>query len=210
MNIGKIYIFHMTHISNLPLILEKRGLLCKNMVVNKRIEYVNISNTSVQNKRYAKNVPIEPYGILHDYVPFYFCTLNPMLYAIYSGKVDTYTEGQENVIFLVSTIPQVTQAKLNFVFTDGHAIMALTQFFKDIADLDKLNWEVIKAKYWPEFTDGSRLRQAEFLVHKFFPWEHILGIGVLNNQSRNKVIEILRKGEKGKIRPVVIKPDWYF
>lgn len=99
-------------------------------------------------------------------------------------------------------------SKLDFIFTDGHAIMTYTQFFNKISDLDKLNWEVIKAKYWTDYEDGSRQRQAEFLVHKCFPWEHILCIGVREDAIREKVIGILRR--IGKEKPVIVRSDWYF
>ncbi len=56
--------------------------------------------------------------------------------------------------------------------------MALSDFYNDLADLGNIHWEAVKAKYWNDFPDGKRLRQAEFLVYESFEWHLIKRIGV--------------------------------
>lgn len=84
-----------------------------------------------------------------------------MLYAIHQGNVPTYSDGQESVIYLVSTVEAVQQANLSFVFTNGHGVMALTQFFDAPADLNQVDWQVMTLRYWFDTSeDNDFLRNA--------------------------------------------------
>jgi len=149
--------------------------------------------------------------MLHDYVPFYFAPRSPMLCAIWYGMVEGYTEGQQSIIHLVSTVQAVHLDGRLFVFTDGHGIMAFTDFFNDLSDLNAVDWEVMHAHYWadtPADNDRKRRRQAEFLVHKFFPWRLITEIGVMNQNMRQQVEDILVHTTH---RPIVtVQRGWYY
>lgn len=72
------YIFHFTDIRNLDSII-KNGLLCTNIKNKNGITHRNIANTNIQNRRATMKVPVEPKGKVHDFVPFYFSSINPML-----------------------------------------------------------------------------------------------------------------------------------
>lgn len=72
------YFFHFTDIHNLDSII-KNGLLCTNEKNKKRIKHKNIANMSIQERRAGMDVPVGPGGKVHDYVPFYFSSTNPML-----------------------------------------------------------------------------------------------------------------------------------
>lgn len=96
-----------------------------------------------------------------------------MLYAIHKGNVQTYTEGQKPILHLVSSAEVVQEAGLAFTFTDGHAEMDISTFFTDLNDLEKIDWDIMQSRYWYDTLkdgDRKRRRQAEFLVHSFFPW----------------------------------------
>ena len=96
-----------------------------------------------------------------------------MLYAIDRGAVEGYVDGQRPVIYLCSTAEAVRKARLRWVFTEGHADMRFTDFFDDLKDLDKIDWDLMQSRYWNDTNDDpdrKRRRQAEFLVHEFFPW----------------------------------------
>lgn len=71
-----------------------------------------------------------------------------MLYVINQGGVQGYTEGQRSILHLVSSAEAVRDAGLPFAFTDGHAEMDISRFFTDLHDLDKVDWEIMQAKYW--------------------------------------------------------------
>src|SRR5262245_35622458 len=87
-------------------------------------------------------------------------------------------------------------AKLAFVFTDGHGTMApLTDFFDDLSQLNRIDWQLMRVRYWAdtlEDPDRARRRQVEFLVHRFFPWDLVVDIGVINSRVKKQVEQILQ------------------
>jgi hypothetical protein len=135
-----------------------------------------------------------------------------MLYAIHGGYVSSYPEGQEPLIYLVTTVEAVEAQGLSFVFTDGNATVAITEFFDDIGYLKHgVDWNVIKAVKWYNTSadpDRKRRRQAEFLVYGLCPWYMIEEIGVINEQMQQRVAQILEFAEHRP--PVVVHRDWYY
>lgn len=204
-------IYHITHLSNLTSILAIAGLGSNSTMQQQGIGYINLANQNIQSRRAKVTVPCGAGGTLTDYVPFYFAPRSPMLYAIHQGNVPTYSEGQESLIYLVSTVEAVQQANLSFVFTDGHGIMALTQFFDDPADLNQVDWQVMALKYWfdtPEDNDRKRRRQAELLVHQFFPWQLITEIGVMHHSVKAEVEKCLQTTTHQP--EVILRRNWYY
>lgn len=145
---------------------------------------------------------------MHDYVPFYFAPRSPMLYTISRGNVPKCPDGQIPVVHLVSSVEKVRGDNLQFVFTDGHGIMALTNYYDDLTFLETLDWDLIRDRYWADTLkdpDRKRRRQAEFLVRNFFPWTLIAEIGVINDGVRQEVEELV-----GDSVPIVIRQNWYY
>jgi hypothetical protein len=204
-------IYHITHIRNLPNILGDGGLWCDHVVSERNLAHVSIAHQHIKDRRSAKQVPCSAGGVLADYVPFYFAPRSPMLYTINRGNVKGYTDGQSPILHLVSSIETVQKANLPFAFTDGHAPMDISRFFDDLKYLDQIDWKIMKAIYWAdtiEDGDRSRRRQAEFLVHQFFPLNLVDEIGVVN-KAVAKQVSIFLKAENRK--PVLkIEPTWYY
>ena len=150
-------------------------------------------------------------GTLHDYVPFYFAPRSPMLFKISKQSEPQHQEGQAPIIHLVSTIEQVQQADGRFAFTDGHGIMELTNFYDDLTQLERVDWQIMNAPYWRdtvEDNDRKRRRQAEFLVHDFFPWRWVQEIGVKNVTLKSQVEASLSDNVH---RPLVkVMSGWYY
>jgi len=206
-----VYIYHITHVDNLPGIIASGGLLANNRVVEGG--YVNIAHESIQRRRHSKQVPCGPGGLLHDYAPFYLGRKSPMLFAISKGSVEGYTSGQAPVIYLVSKVEAVTAAGLPFVFTDGHAAMDLTDFYDDLANLDQIDWPLMTDTYWldnEEYPDRKRRRQAEFLIHQSAPWEILAGIAVKTEAMKEQVEQILLEGGPEHKLEVKVLPNWYY
>ncbi len=117
------------------------------------------------------------------------------------------------MIYLVTTAQKVAENGVPFVFSDGHGIASFTDWYCDLADLNKIDWEVIQSRYWAdtlEDGDRKRRRQAEFLIHRFCPWSLILGIAVLNDKMKKQVEAILARFPGEKRIQVVVKTDWYY
>lgn len=152
-------IYHITHVENLPPIIQQGGLFCPVSLNELNLSHLNIAYQSIQARRALKKVPILPFGVLHDYVPFYFAPRSPMLYTINRGNVEGHKGGQTPIIHLVTSAEVVADEKLPFVFTDGHAIIAISNFYNDLGNLNEIDWGLMKAKYWNDTDeDGDRLR----------------------------------------------------
>ncbi len=205
------FIYHISLVDNLKSILADGRLCTYNELCETGKRHVSIAYQDIQERRAKIIVPCGPGGTLHEYVPFQFAPRSPMLYTINRGNVPGCLEGQKPLLHLASTVESVKNAALSFVFTNGHAIMRLTDFFDDLARLNQVDWELMRARYWYDKIDDSdskRRRQAEFLVHKFFPWRLITEIGVVNSQMGAQVTALLQSFEHQP--EVVIRSNWYY
>lgn len=204
-------IYRIVHINNLGRIVDAEGLVCENRRPFFEEDFHSIAHRNIQQRRHHTSVPCGPGGTIHDYVPWYFGTRSPMLYANHRGNVPTNTDGQQAIIYLVSTVEAVVAAGLPFVFTDGHAIMFNSVFYDDLARLDQIDWPLMSAQYWHDTDDDpdrSRRKQAEFLVHSAFPWSLVHEIGVYDEGRLQEV----RSSLQGRThQPTVrLKRAWYF
>ncbi len=89
--------------------------------------------------------------------------------------------------------------------------MHLTDFYDDPADLDKIDWPLMTAKWWndtQEDPDRSRRRQAEFLVHRRFPWRLVADIAVKSVRIEQMVCPAL--DGQGHVPMVSVRRDWYY
>jgi hypothetical protein len=204
-------IFHITHIRNLISITAQNGLCCDLLTAERGLDPVGIAHRHIKERRARRQVTAAVQGTLADYVPFYFAPRSPMLYSINRGAVEGYTEGQQPIVHLVASAERVVQERLPFAFTDGHAEMVISRFFDDLRWLDQVDWPLMRATYWndtPADGDRKRRRQAEFLVHRFFPWALVEEIGVQTEQMARQVHAVLAQSEH---RPqVAVCRHWYY
>ncbi|WP_040415676.1 DarT ssDNA thymidine ADP-ribosyltransferase family protein [Desulfococcus multivorans] len=70
----------------------------------------------IQKIRRQRPIGCGPGGTVHDYVAFYFGPRSPMLLQLHTGRVEDYDEGQEPLIYAVSTVGIITQRGLGFIF----------------------------------------------------------------------------------------------
>ncbi len=204
-------VYHITHIANLEGILQAGGLWCKAEQSRQQVTYQNIAHQNIQDRRATTLVPFGNGGLLHDYVPFYFAPRSPMLGAVHTGQVEGYDSGQASVLHLVSSVQRIQEAGLPFVFTDGHATVKFSAFFEDLKDLDRIDWALMKDRYWrdtPEDGDRKRRRQAEFLVHRFCPLGAFVGIGTCTEAIRSEVRQAL--DAFGLDLYTKVRRDWYY
>ena len=129
-----------------------------------------------------------------------------MLYTIKCGNISGVAI--QDLVFFKSTAQAVQESGKAYAFTDGHGIMALSDYYNQLSDLDQVPWNVINARYWNDFTDGSRLRQSEFLVYEDFQWELVESIGVYNTEMYAVIMDLLKNlSYQPKVE---VKRDWYF
>ncbi len=198
-NVQNFYYF--SYIDNLDSIL-KHGILPKNRVIREGHNHSSFADEYVQGRRQYRNIVLtdkRSYST-HDLVPLYLCPTTPTLSA---------RRGDQDKFFMIriqSTV--LIENGVEFAFTDGNAAARDTRPYTDLRDLDQLPWDVIKADYWNDFTDGKRKRCTEFLIHPLVPISYFAEIGVNNPQALQKVNEIFRNNSFEM--EASIKPNWYF
>jgi predicted RNA-binding protein with PUA-like domain len=114
----------------------------------------------------------------------------------------------QDLVFFKTSAQTVVASGSDFAFTDGHGIMALSDYYDDLADLEQVPWNVINARYWTDFPDGSRLRQSEFLVYKSFNWSLVEVVGVYNQEMKERVEQLTANLQQPPV--VEVRRNWYF
>lgn len=202
-------IFRITHYRNLEFTL-RNGLFCPNSP-NADPNYVNIGHRQMINDRGHFPIRVEPRGVINDYVSFYFAPRSPMLYSIHCGNVVGFDGTQSDIIYLVSTIGSIQEANRQYVFTDGHAYVVLSNHYNDIENLEQIDWDIMNARYWRDNNndrDRRRKRMAEFLVYQFVPVNCILGIAAYDQNKLDYINNLLQQLNINI--ETRIKRDWYY
>jgi hypothetical protein len=206
-------IYRLVHLDNLTVYLSRRGAHAPNYTPNDGLQYKTIHDTDVQDTRRRTTIPCGPRGVAHDYVPFYFGYLSPMLLRLKTGQVEGYTEGQRPLIYIVSSPQRVLESDTRFVFSDGHGLAVFTNWYSDLGDLDKVDWNMVRERYWADNVDDmdrQRRKQAEFLIHRFCDWDLIDEISVINGAMKEQVEDIMSEFPSNLHRPVNVRATWYY
>ena len=178
------YLYCIEPIDNMSSILE-HGLLSHNRIHELGISHKDISDEKVQNLRAKKNDPIHNRP-LHDYACLYFKPRNPMLCALKHIQQDIVILGFDKQLL----------CEPETIFTDGNAAAYNTQFYIGIENLDKLDWEIINARYWTdeEYISNprkKRIKCAEILLYQKIPIERIQKIFCYSKEQCSKVYETI-------------------
>lgn len=214
-------VFHLTDIENLS------SMIASGQIMSRRDAPPRAANIAYQHlvKRAERTVvTCGPGGRVTDYARFFFAARPPMLWSIWDGRVPGATH--ESIVHLVSRAQQLSTVR-DTVFSDGHVIEKLSDFYDDLDDLGVIDWSVmwqgqpqqlnsasVPVKYWkmiPSDPDRPRRRQAEFLVHRNAPWSSVTGIGVISDEMVKRVSALLPAPAPGTPPiPIVRCPHWYY
>lgn len=208
-NSEKALIWRIVHRDNLPWIFEN-GLHCGNSQ-HQSESWVNIGNQELIDKRQKHSVLMPPGGTLNDYVPFYFTPFSVMLKNIHSGRGGVKQRSNDEIVILVSSIHKVNSAGLDFLFTDSHAYYQWASFYKDIKDLDQIDWPLLQSRDFKRDADDPakfERYQAEALIHNTCPVSALLGVICYNDATQQTVQNLLQS--KNLDLPVHVRPGWYF
>jgi hypothetical protein len=193
--------------------MKRRALHAPNYVPKDSLPYRACLDLEVQGARAEVRIPCGRRGVIHDYVPFYFGYLSPMMLKLKTGQVADYDEGQEPLIYLVSTAQGVEAAGVDFVFSDGHGLARFTDWFDDLKQLDDVDWQMVNQRYWSDNLndmDRQRRKQAEFLMHKLCPWEIIDEIVVIDRSMERQVQVILDGFPRALRKSIRVERSWYY
>ena len=204
-------IYHIVHVDKLAAILAGGFLLSDAELATRPAVGTVIGMHSIKARRMNElTLNSHPDIYVGACVPFYFCPRSVMLYMM-SVKSDqlTYKGGQGPIVHLVADLrATVAWANANarrWAFTLSNAGSRYFEDRADLAQLHEVNWDAVDARRWSGQTEA---KQAEFLVERYFPWQLIEGIGVINQMMGQQVGQILAGAAH---RPqVTIQPTWYY
>ena len=206
-------IYHITHVDNLPSIIATGGLISEATMATRGGPSSTIGMSAINVRRLRLPVDCHPGDHVGDYVPFYFCPRSVMLYVIHRGNNPelTYKGGQEPIVHLEADLAAVvrwaeTQSQ-RWASSLSNAGARYTSFRNDLAQLRELKWDAIQARDFRDPTTKEG-KQAEFLVHGFFPWHLVSRIAVYSPALRDQADQSIPQGAH---RPQVeVRRDWYF
>lgn len=209
-------IYHIIHWNKLASVMKMEGLFCDaKMSTSPAPTGTIIGNENIKENRLTLPVNCHEGLCVGECVPFYFCPRSVMLYVIFRSNHPNlaYKEGQDPIVHLEldldATVQWAEQAGKKWAFTDRNAATRYTLFFRDLSELNKVPWDHVKNNYWsePDIKDG---KQAEFLVEQFCPWSLVNRIGVKNQETYGKVINLLPSGSSITNPTVEIISSWYY
>jgi hypothetical protein len=236
------YAYHMVHLDNLQSIFQRRALLSKRKVLQENISYRSIAFEDVQSLRdriYILDVSNRKYRALHNYVPFYFSTITPMLYVQYINGI------QEKIVFF--KVSRSILKDKGVIFTDGNAtnqqlrkqgketvyITPITvtnpscirnytrggpfgtnqnrsDFYADPIFLDRLNWSIINSRWFLD-EESTRIKHAEILYPDLLPLARLEEIIVSTRSMVDEVNSLIKEiGMAGSLPYAVCQPKLYF
>lgn len=206
-------IYHLTHVDNLPGIVEAGVLWSDAKRVDLALDCQVVGMSSIKERRLHLPVKCHPPTTVGQYVPFYFCPRSIMLYILHMANHPdlTYRGGQEPILHLVAdlwaTVAWAESRKRRWAFSTCNAGTRYADFYGELGKLDEIRWEAVAAS---DFRDSvtKDAKQAELLVHESFPWELIETIGVLTPAIEGRVEAALGGVEH---RPAVrLERSWYY
>jgi hypothetical protein len=209
LNPEKALIWRIIHRDNLPWVLQ-HGLHCGNGA-QRAPNWVSIGNSELINKRARHTVPVPPGGLLNDYVPFYFTPFSVMMRNIHSGRGGVQQRQNHEIVILVSSLHQLVQQGLPFLFTDMHAYYRWATYYSDLAHLDKVDWKLLQARdFRRDENDPAKFEryQAEALVHRYCPISGL--IGIVCHSEEGKMQAQAQVVAQGLDLTVHARPGWYF
>lgn len=209
LNSQKALIWRIVHRDNVPWILEN-GLHCGNSDIQSP-NWVHIGNPELTDKRATHSVPVGTGGYLNDYVPFYFTPFSPMMKNIHSGYGGIKQRPNDEIVILVSNLFRVEKLGLPFVFTDGHAYYAWSNFYTDLGDLDKIDWPILQARDFrrdPDDPAKFERYQAEALIHQHCSIEALEGMVCYTEETKQQLDAWLQ--ERNLTMQTIARPRWYF
>lgn len=182
------YVFHFTDLRNLDSIV-KNSLLSTNEKKRLGIKHHNIANQTIQARRDEMDVTVGPGGKIHDYVPFYFSSINPMLLSLLNHK----NCDQNLIIYLCINIERLD--KDDAVFTNSSANTNTPPiFYDDLTHLDELDWDLILSRKWKmESDDAKHKKMAEALIHTKVDIREIEAIVVYNKGVKKEVEKVFKQ-----------------
>jgi ssDNA thymidine ADP-ribosyltransferase, DarT len=194
-------IYHVTHVSNLPGILEQRAIIAG------AEPHLDLSPAALREERAEISVPGSRELRLTDFVPFFLSPDAGLWQSLRSGhdhpRVSAAGRAADPLefVFLVSTVRHVIAIDPVFALADGNAEASATRFATTREDAERMLYR-LRAE-----SDSERLHNAELLVAGRLPLESVTLIGVANDKVRATVRDVLAGSD---FTPKIsVYPPWF-
>jgi ssDNA thymidine ADP-ribosyltransferase, DarT len=133
-----------------------------------------------------------------------------MMFNIHTGY-NVRQVPNEEIVILVSSLHRVAELGVPFVFTDQHAYPVMANYFTDLNDLDRVDWDLLNRrdfKHDPDDPGKKERYQAEALVWRHLPVEALLGIWCYNSVVDEEIKAELAK--RALEMQTIVQTGWYF
>jgi len=214
-DIGEQRIYHVTHIGNLPGILEAHAVLADSRAAGQTRPAVDISSPANREARRGMRVAGEAGPAVAGYVPFFLSPDAGVWESIRSQSPDprlsreAYQHSAYDYVFLVSTVkkaigePGESDGGASVIVANGDVTGTFTRFGVD----RDAGQDMLRALRAGE--ESETMRAAELLVRESFPIENVSLIGVANDKVRTEVRAILAGSGARHAPKVVVYPPWF-
>ncbi|MES2171131.1 MAG: DarT ssDNA thymidine ADP-ribosyltransferase family protein [Actinomycetota bacterium] len=192
--VGEQRIYHVTHIDNLPFIIDAGAVLADQSPA------VDISSAETRDAR--RDTPIGD-GVVADFVPFFLSPNATVWEALRSGRADPRLSPEVRdipageFVILVSTVK--VASTMEVAVADGDAANTFTRFTA-AADTNDRALRTLRA-------NDDAILGAELLVKGLFPFEQVSLIGVANDRARDAVKQVLQAAAHEP--KVAVYPPWF-
>ncbi|PDW04904.1 DarT ssDNA thymidine ADP-ribosyltransferase family protein [Candidatus Viridilinea mediisalina] len=189
-------LYYITHINNLPSILE-HGILSHAAVVAQRHASTPIYDSQIVTNRQQRKTPDG--RSLWEFANVYFQARNPMLYRV--------IQGQKQSIAVLHLRPDLLREPNIFV-TTGNAASQPTAILPVEAGLEQLRqmWNIVTSEWWKEEDGSKRKIMAECLVPDRIPPHFIDTIYVAHHAAAQQVKALIAPAKLA----VVPEPHMFF
>ena len=206
-------IYHITHVDNLSSIVADGCIWSDMHRIDQELNTELVGLANIKQVRLMKPVPCCPGTTVGQYAPFYLCPRSVMLYILHMGNYSelTYRGGQRPIVHIEAdmrvAVAWARQTGRAWAFTDENARASYANFFNDLGDLDKIDWEAVASVDFRSMKVKEG-KQAEFLMHESFPWELVERIGVLDSPMIARAEEAI---DAAVHKPLVnVEREWYY
>ena len=116
----------------------------------------------------------------------------------------------EDIVYCVVRIEDIIKNDIDCIFTDGHALSSLTNYYykSSLANLNNIvNYDDVYSTFWniEDDPDLKRRKEAELLINEDLPAQYIRGIVVYNDKAKEYLINL---GVAAEL--IVVMPGYYF
>ena len=134
-----------------------------------------------------------------------------MLLNITTGWAGITRRRNEELVFLVSSLPLLIEKRIEFVFTDRHAYLNTATFSANAGELaGMVSYDLLRSGDFrrdPEHPERAERYQAESLVYRHLPCDALIGAACYTDAVKRRIDE--DSAAKGTSLPVRVRRDWY-